>query len=266
MVVKLFFYLLGLNLYVSMKKLLINILSKTGYRIIRKSKLNFSVGDFQYEQITPFADYAPWLQDKEFTQIYSRIKDYTLVDIYRCYELWEMVEAIHVINPTVCFLEVGVWKGGTSGIIGRKLALLNSTNNFYLADTFSGVVKATEKDTFYKGGEHADTAMETAEGIIKSVYKNYKILKGIFPNDTATIINKDERFGFCHIDVDVYQSAKDIVDWIWDKLIVGGVIVFDDYGFHTCTGVTRYVNEQKGKSDRAVIHNLNGHAIIFKLR
>lgn len=263
--VKLFFYSLRLKQYTSMKKILINILSKAGYTIIRRSKLSFSVGDYQYDQITPYADYAPWLQDKEFMKIYSRIKDYTLVDIYRCYELWQMVENIHAIYPSVSFLEVGVWKGGTSGIIGRKLALLDSTNNFYLADTFSGVVKATEKDAFYKGGEHADTAMEIAEGIIKSVYRNYKILKGIFPNDTAAIISKEERFGLCHIDVDVYQSAKDIVDWIWDRMIIGGAIVFDDYGFHTCTGITKYVNEQKEKSDRAVIYNLNGHAIIFKL-
>jgi O-methyltransferase len=70
---------------------------------------------------------------------------------------------------------------------------------------------------------------------------------------------------FCHIDVDVYQSAKDIVDWIWDKLVVGGIIVFDDYGFPTCTGVTKYVNEQDGKPDRLIIYNINGHAIMIKI-
>lgn len=249
-----------------MKKLLIKLFSKAGYQVINKSKINFTVSDFKYELITPYANYAPWLQDAEFQDTYSRIKDHTLVDIYRCYELWQLTQEVHAINDTASFLEVGVWKGGTAGIVGRKLALLNSNIPFYLADTFSGVVKASEKDEFYKGGEHADTTIEIVEKLMSETGSNYKILTGIFPNDTAAKISADEKFGFCHIDVDVYQSAKDIVDWIWDRLITGGMIVFDDYGFHTCTGVTRYVNEQRNKSDRAVIYNLNGHAIIIKVK
>jgi len=249
-----------------MKKILIKLFSKFGYQVINKSKINFTVSDFKYELITPYANYAPWLQDAEFQDTYNRIKDHTLVDIYRCYELCQLTQEVLAINDTASFLEVGVWKGGTAGIVGRKLALLNSNIPFYLADTFSGVVKASEKDEFYKGGEHADTTIEIVEKLMSETGSNYKILTGIFPNDTAAKISADEKFGFCHIDVDVYQSAKDIVDWIWDRLITGGMIVFDDYGFHTCTGVTRYVNEQRNKSDRAVIYNLNGHAIIIKVK
>ncbi len=75
----------------------------------------------------------------------------------------------------------------------------------------------------------------------------------------------NEMFGYCHIDVDVYQSAKNI-DWIREKMIVGGVIFFDDYGFHTCDGITTYVNEQRSLTERIVIHNPNGHPIMFKLK
>lgn len=249
-----------------MKKLMIKLLSKAGYQVINKSKMNFAVNNFQYEVITPFANYAPWLKDVEFQSIYEKIKGNTLVDFYRCFEIWQLVEEVHTLDKSAGFLEVGVWKGGTAGIIGRKLALLGSTVPFYLADTFTGIVKASEKDEFYKGGEHADTTIAMVEDLMKGVYNNYNILTGIFPNDKAMKISLNEIFGLCHIDVDVYQSAKDIVEWVWDRLIVGGMIVFDDYGFHTTTGVTTLVNELRNMPDRVVIYNLNGHAIVVKIK
>jgi O-methyltransferase len=47
-------------------------------------------------------------------------------------------------------------------------------------------------------------------------------------------------------------------------MVPWGIIVYDDYGFSGCEGITRYVNEQIGKRDRLVLHNLNGHAVVVK--
>lgn len=259
-----------------MKSLLKYSLSKLGYSITRKrkaqpiqetknEKTSFNVDEFQYDTISPTVKYAPWLRDDEFMNIYSQITSHTLVDIYRCYELWEMVEIIHNLDNLVSFIEIGVWRGGTAGIIGKKLSILTSNVPFYIADTFSGVVKVSSKDATYKGGEHADTSQDIVKTLLKDKYSNYNILAGIFPDETAKYIDANEKFGFCHIDVDVYESAKDIVDWIWNKLIIGGIIVFDDYGYPTCTGITRYVNEQRNKKDRVIFYNINGHAIMVKL-
>ena len=66
--------------------------------------------------------------------------------------------------------------------------------------------------------------------------KNYRILEGIFPDQTAHQIPADERFRLCHIDVDVYDSAKDVVNWIWDRMVPGGLIIYDDYGFECVRG------------------------------
>ena len=159
-----------------------------------------------------------------------------------------------------------MWRGGTASIIAKSAQLHGIVDKVYLCDTFTGVVKAGTHDTLYKGGEHADTSVKIVEELNNKLkINNTKVLVGIFPEETGKLIN-DKKFRFCHIDVDVYQSAKDIVEWIWPRLVIGGMIVFDDYGFFGCEGVTRLINEEeRNKKDRLFIHNLNGHAILIKI-
>jgi O-methyltransferase len=166
----------------------------------------------------------------------------------------------------VLFLKLGFGGGGSGALIAKQAKVLGISDLVYLCDTFSGVVKAGKNDSFYQGLEHSDTDKKTVEKLIFQNLQldNVRILEGIFPDQTGDEI-KDLRFRFCHVDVDVYQSAKDIVDWIWNRLEHGGIIVFDDYGFPCCDGITKYVEEQMLNNDRLVLHNLNGHAIIIKL-
>ncbi|MGB4844820.1 MAG: TylF/MycF/NovP-related O-methyltransferase [Ferruginibacter sp.] len=256
----------------SLKKIIHSLFNNTGIYIgkspVYKGKATFSIDGLHYGMSFPSANYAPWLGDEAFMHIYNQIKKNTLVDIYRCYELWQLVAKIHSLDQHAAILEVGVWRGGTAGIMARQLNIKKSKANLYLADTFEGVAKAGANDNFYTGGEHKDTSQHIVEDVLKnkSGYPYFKILKGIFPEDTADKILANETFGICHIDVDVYTSAKDILEWVWDKMIIGGVVVFDDYGFHSCTGVTKLVEEYRHLPDRQIIHNLNGHALMIKLK
>ena len=206
------------------------------------------VTNIDYESISPSATYAPWLSDNTFNETYEIIKNYTMIDKYRCYELWQLVEESAKLKGAL--LEVGVWKGGSGALIAKKASLNRIKDKVYLCDTFAGVVKAGEQDSTYKGGEHADTSKVTVEEVINKLeLDNTRILVGIFPEETSKLVD-DETFRFCHIDVDVYQSAKDIMGWLWPKLVVGGIVVFDDYGFFGCDGVTRFVNEERSRKDR----------------
>jgi O-methyltransferase len=216
------------------------------------------------KRVKPFSNYAPWDSDLAFQELYQTIKDHTLVDIFRSYELWTLA-AQYATKVEGDFLEVGVWRGGTSAILAKQLVLNAVKKKLYLADTFTGVVKAGDNDSTYSGGEHADTSVELVEDLLQRVApQNYEILQGIFPEDTAHKI-ADKKFAICHIDVDVYQSAKDVLDWVWPRLSVGGVVVYDDYGFINCDGIIKLVNEQRRRTDCVVLHNLNGHAIQVKL-
>ena len=49
--------------------------------------------------------------------------------------------------------------------MAQQLANSKSTAVLYLADTFSGVAKAGEHDSFYTGGEHGDTSQQIVEDV-----------------------------------------------------------------------------------------------------
>jgi len=204
------------------------------------------------------ATYSPWLSDPQFLGAYEAIVGYTLVDTYRCYELWDLARQSVDVEGSI--LEVGVWRGGT----GCLLAMAAPQKPVYLADTFKGVVKAGINDTNYRGGEHADASAQLVGSLLASAgVSNARILEGTFPDETAAAV--EGPISLLHVDVDVYQSAKEVVQWALPRLTPGAKIVFDDYGFYGCAGVTRLVNELRTSlHDFAFIYNLNGHAIFVR--
>lgn len=225
---------------------------------------NSRQADLPHSVIIPHATYAPWRNDAPFLRYLPQIKSHTKVDEYRLHELWQLVAQGAMVPGDL--LEVGVWRGGSGVILAGAMVANGIQSTLYLADTFSGIVKAGERDTRYKGGEHADTSEQVVTTLLTEMgLTQYVILKGIFPDETGQDI-ADHRFRFCHIDVDVYQSGKDVFEWIWPRLSVGGIVVFDDYGFSGCEGITRFANELINQSDLVFIHNLNGHAILIKLK
>jgi O-methyltransferase len=146
----------------------------TGYNLViaRITKRNGN-----YEPILPGATYAPWLSDQSFNETYKIIKNYTLVDKYRCYELWQLVAETVQLHGAL--IEVGTWKGGSGALIAQRTKLLGMKDNVYLCDTFNGVVKAGVYDSSYKGGEHAD---ENSSGSNKKIeFKQHEIVGRYFP-------------------------------------------------------------------------------------
>lgn len=212
--------------------------------------------------IVAWATYSPWLLDAEFQETHATIKDYTLVDLFRCYELWHLVSQTVDLEGDV--LEVGTWRGGTGCLMGRRAASLGMNAHVYLCDTFEGVVKTSDEDASYSGGEHADTSQPLVQGLADCMgLTNVTLLKGIFPEDTGGEI-ENRTFRFCHIDVDVYESGKDVLHWVWPRMPIGGIVVFDDFGFSSTRGITKLVHEEEQKKDRVSFQNLNGHAVFVK--
>jgi O-methyltransferase len=241
------------------KKFILGTIRKFGYEVFKAPASTRN----EHETIVPLAGYAPWNLDVQFVKAYGLCRTHTLVDIYRCYEIWSMVAEASKL-PQGDLLEVGVWRGGTGALIAAQSARIVPTAQVFLCDTFTGVVKTGSHDTIYEDGMHADTSPEIVQQLLNQFeLNNVTLLQGIFPEQTADRI-QNRSFRFCHIDVDVYQSAKDVCEWLWPRLVAGGLVVFDDYGMRGTEGVQRFVNEWRVREDLNFIYNLNGHAIFIK--
>jgi O-methyltransferase len=221
-------------------------------------------GHLPHSVVYPLATYSPWITDTAFQRFYKEIKGSTLVDPYRCYELWSLARESAKL-PSGDFIEVGVWRGGTGSLIAAQANRCVDGAVTYLCDTFTGVAKAGASDRHYKGREHADTSKEAVLALARRLeLHRIEVLEGVFPDESGIFV-ADKRFRFCHIDVDVYQSGLDVLEFVWPRMVRGGMVVFDDYGSLSTGGITQLVNEQRVEADRLMLHNLNGHAIFVKL-
>ena len=67
------------------------------------------------------------------------------------------------------------------------------------------------------------------------------VVKGFFSDTLGRFA--DQRFCFMHIDCDLYESHLDCLNMLYDRLVPGGVAVFDDYAQAKWPGATKAVDE-----------------------
>jgi O-methyltransferase len=160
----------------------------------------------------------------------------SLVDGSKINQIIQILQQLSVLDGDVA--EVGVYRGGTANIICEY----NKNSNVFLFDTFCGMpFFDEEKDREWIVGSFAQIDYNA----ILDIFKKYPfcfIYKGIFPQETSHNII-DKKFKFVHLDVDNYQSYKECLEFFYDRMITGGVIVFDDYDCDCCPGANIAVDE-----------------------
>jgi O-methyltransferase len=231
-----------------------------GYSI---TKVDFGSAELN-DEIHTVSTFAPWNVDEEFKAAFQIVKKHSLIDLYRLYELWELAEQLSKRKGDV--VEVGVWRGGSAGLMALQMQSVNDPGKIFCCDTFSGIVNSDSASDKYSDGNLKNTSFELVNSFLQSQVKvnNFVLLKGMFPEETGHLLNT-ECVKLCHIDVDVLASAQKSVDFIWPKLISGGVIVLDDLGSSMCPGIQAFFLQQRALRDRIVVYNLNGHGLIIKI-
>ncbi|HSW93025.1 MAG TPA: TylF/MycF/NovP-related O-methyltransferase [Gammaproteobacteria bacterium] len=124
------------------------------------------------------------------------------------------------------YIEMGVGSGKSINFIAN----LNPRKEIYGFDSFEGLPDDwnTRKDFHIpKGSFKLNKDLE-----YPPIVNNVRLMKGLF-RDTLPIFKnitlKEKPISFIHVDCDLYESAKDVFDFLEGNIVSGTIIVFDEF-------------------------------------
>lgn len=142
--------------------------------------------------------------------------------------------------------DLGACAGGTSYIL-RRLA---PDKMLHIFDTWEGT-PYSDPLCHHKKGEWRVSLEDCQRLVENGDLTTYH--QGIFPN---TVNEGCDRFCFVYIDMDTEQATRDAIKFFWPRLVLGGKLLIDDYGWTPCAGVKKAVDEEVSEDKRSVIQSL----------
>jgi hypothetical protein len=168
------------------------------------------------------------------------------------YELYKKI-----VNLPGEIIECGVFKGNSLIRLATFRDALETPYSrkiigFDIFGKFPSTEYAPDKkylDKFIESAGEESISKDDLENVFKNKnIENFELIKGdilkTVPDYKAK--NPHTKIALLHIDTDVYEPAKVILDYFYDLLVPGGIIMFDDYG--TFPGETKAADELMEKN------------------
>jgi len=226
------------------KKIIKKIFSFTEYKIVRKNNFNDRYNDKIIES-----------NDEDNTNIDLALK-YALCNKAN---LWSLIQSIrYIANKKIIgdFVECGVFKGGSLGILSQYAEKYSLDCKIYGFDTFEDGffnIPVSNKDVTIKG-EKVEPAKKInnfyptkteVENNLKKFFSDNKYFPKLIKGDILKTLkepkNIPDKISILRLDTDLYLTTKIQLEVLYPKLVSGGILHIDDYGI--CPGVRSAVDE-----------------------
>ena len=204
--------------------------------------------------------YAPWEGEVDFQKYYDRIRHHTLVSPERCWILLQMMR--HALRLDGDFAEFGVFRGGTALLAANVLNDAASSRTLHLFDSFIGMPDTMRGEAFERG-HFSDTSESAVRKLIATTGYKTDFHVGYIPDTFNNL--KIPNIAFAHVDVDLAQAVLDTVGYIYPQMVPCGLIVFDDYGFPSCSLAREATDAAFANRKEKPIYLPTGQAIVIKL-
>lgn len=185
--------------------------------------------------------------DDEAKEIIRAVKPFTMTSPERLNAF--ILATRHVVRHNIPgdIVECGVWRGGSMQACAKTLLALGETDRgLHLFDTFEGMPPPTAED-LRRDGKSAE-ALLAAQGKdrpIWAVASLEDVQAGFasvpYPGERVHYVQglvedtvpqqAPEQISILRLDTDWYASTKHELEFLYPRLVSGGVLLIDDYGY-----------------------------------
>lgn len=131
--------------------------------------------------------------------------------------------------------DLGTYRGG-SALVMRRLV---PEKSLHLFDTWGGT-PYDDPLCHHKKGEWP-ASLEDCRKLVGTGRDTY-YHPGVFPESVPYYV-EGGKFCFVFVDMDTYQATCDAIEFFWPRMVPGGKMVFDDWGWEPCAGIEKAVRE-----------------------
>jgi O-methyltransferase len=173
---------------------------------------------------------------------------YTVTSPERVYALIRAVEYLVADELVGDIVECGVWRGGSMMAVARTLLAMECKDRIlWLYDTFAGMTRPGPRDVAFDGvpaqaefGRRriSDESSTWATASLSDVHSNLvgtgypetniRFIQGPVERTLPAAI--PDRIALLRLDTDWYESTLHELEYLYPRLIAGGVLIIDDYG------------------------------------
>ena len=180
-------------------------------------------------------------------KLINKCLQYSMTNFER---MWSLIQSFHHVRQESLvgdFVECGVWKGGNIILLKKLIEKFNMKKNIYGFDTFEGMVEPSFYDVNYNNksakkmfDEHKKNeigfAMCSLDDVKRNIKKNTKtdnifLIKGKVEDTLKNKKKLPKKISILRLDTDFYESTKIELEILFPRLVKGGVLIIDDYGF-----------------------------------
>lgn len=169
-----------------------------------------------------------------------------------------MKQALLVPGDTA---ECGVWYGAASHMIMRHT--VGTGRQHHMFDSWEGISEPGESDGEYlqeRGKHYLSVAEEVARKNL-SEFSQGHFYRGWIPTRFGEVA--DCRFCLVHLDVDLYEPTRDILEFFYPRMNAGGLMICDDSGLAKCPGARRAMEEFFAKRSEPLIDLPTGQQFVI---
>lgn len=135
------------------------------------------------------------------------------------------------------FVECGVNVGLLSGCIFKLLDRVGygKMKNFYLFDTYHNIPEDQFDEKIEPLGRwhNKNNYKKDIYPFVRDLYKPYKqahVIQGVVP-DILEKYKGIKDVSFLSLDMNIVYPEKAAMEFFWDRMVPGGVVLLDDYGY-----------------------------------